>query len=239
MTKIKDTVSWVMMDESVLKLEKAGTVLELDPKVLDFMKKTELSEDGGYEVEVEVDESKGENGTIVRLTTGKDETAKKEEKTEEVKNEEPSEDTVIKELTVAGVSTKNRSVTFKEEDKVWYNLGDDLDAEKVKTEFTKKKVSVSIVKTDKGNDVIKSIASVGPEEDPSNKDTEGSPTSTDSYEVNTQKSIEAQVAVEHAQILAGKLAESGKLADIKDINSFVDERARKNYQLMQEVKKSV
>lgn len=241
MSKLKDTVAWIMLDESVLKLSKTDKVFDLDCKVLEFIKKQELSEDGGFEVEVEVDESKGENGTIVRLTTGE---AKKESKKTESKKEVEKEgvadaDTVVfsetKELTVAGVSVKNKGVTFKEEDGVWYTLDDSINAEEFKNGFTKKTVKVAIQETEKGNDVIKAVELV---EAQKGKVTNKS-TSTDSYEVNTQKSIEAQVAVEHAQILVAKLVECKVVADVDEVNELIEKRAKRNYGLMQELKKSV
>ena len=168
MSKQVYTVDWCMPDDTdkIIKLKEPNLPFDVSEKVHTFLKSKNLYDTlDGKKVEVEIDEKQGKNGTITHLKVvdGKTETSKSEPKQEE-KTEAPANGTV-KELTVHGVSVAKKGVKFKEEEN-WFTLDESLDAQEFKDKCTKKKVQVTIVKADKGNDIISSyiISDDEPEE---------------------------------------------------------------------------
>lgn len=229
----KDKVSWTMKDDKLLKLDESEKVLDISDKVFKFMEAKDLFDKEDYEVIVDVNDKEGDNdGTIVKLVVDGEE-IKKEEKPKKKKETEQKIDTETKTLTVAGVSTKNKSATFKEEENVWYTVSDNIDVEAFKQDMTKQKGEFTIEKTEKGNDIIVDFTPLEREEKEPVTKNSFSDTST-----STQKSIESQVSLEHSQILAGTLAKTKILDGVDAINAFVDERAKRNYKIMQELKNS-
>jgi len=259
MAKVIQTVAWTMKDDAVIKLKESNTAYDVDEKVDAFLKGKNLYDElDGKKVEVEIDEEKGHNGTIMRLTLadGKKEEPKAEEPKETPKEEpkqqekaEPVKDElIIKELTVAGVSVKNAGVTFKEEEKVWYTLDSTINAQEFKDKYTKKVVEVSILKTDKGNDVIKGYTVKEDDvksEDETTEPDEPSMTQKDAFyrvkQLESQvrylkeqqsASFEAQSAVNSAnQAITGCIED-----DIDKVLVKLEKIATKNYEMIQKLK---
>ena len=171
----KFTVSWMMVDEKMIKFKEVDEAYDIADPVVAFIEKNGLDKKEGIQVQVKIDKSQGDNGIITDLQEigGTNTPAEEAPVTEEKETtSESSEDLIVKELTVAGVAVENKGVTFKEEDKVWYTLDDSIDPQEFKDKYTKKVVEVSIRKTDQGNDVIVAFtAKEEPKEDTS-KDSE-------------------------------------------------------------------
>lgn len=238
MSKVQDVVAWVMEDDKILKLEKASKTYDLSDEVVNYLKKADLfSKLEDQNVEVEIDETKGQSGMITRLkvTDGKVETKKEEEKVEEGEHiDTPPEarGLVVKELTVGGVSVDKSGVIFKEEENVWYTLDSTINAQKFKDECTKKKIEVSITRQEKGNDVIKGyvVKEEEKKEEPKDKQT----TSKKSYNNDMQKSIEAQASVNSANRVAQAMVT--KDSSPEEVLKIITKVAEHNFKTIQNLK---
>lgn len=252
MSKINDVVSWVMKEDKILKLQKADKTYDISDEVAKFLDGKGLFDKlEDQAVEVEIDESKGQDGTITRLTLSgnKEESKSEPEKAEEPKTEQSvNSDYVTKEMTVAGVSVKNAGVTFKEEDKVWYTLDSTVDAQKFKDECTKKTIEVTIASQDKGNDVIKGYVLKEEEKTDKEKDTdEPSMTGKDAFyrvkqlenQVRYLREEKAESFEAQASVNSANQAVSG-MTNIHDdpekVLNVIERIAIKNFAVIQKLK---
>ena len=233
----KFTVSWMMVDEKMIKFKEVDEAYDLADPVVAFIEKNKLHEKEGIQVQVKIDTSKGDNGTITDLQEiGATSTSVEEPPVTEEKETtgEPSEDLIVKELTVAGVAVQNKALTFKEEDKVWYTLDDAIDPQEFKDKYTKKVVEVSIRKTDQGNDVIVAFTAKEEQKEDTSKDSEKPSTEKKSYSNAMQVSIEAQASMNSACRVAQAILTKDSLPEhdekiIKRIGEY-------NFQLIQDLK---
>lgn len=237
MEKEKFTVSWIMADEALIKLKEPDETYDLTENVVKFIEDNKLQKKEDFQVEVEIDKEKGDNGTVTSLkevggTSGSEDTPKEESKEEKSDTTNAqSEDLVVKELTVNGVSVEKKSVIFKEEDKVWYNLDDTINAQEFKDKYTKKVVEVSVRKTDEGNDVIVSFTA---KEENNSEDTEKSQEPKKSNSNMVQKSIEAQASINSANRVVANLFDVNTKPD--DLLKNITKIAEHNFQLIQKLK---
>lgn len=235
MSKEKMTVSWIMPDEPLLKLKEPDETYDIQENVYKFIQDKKLHEKEDFVVEVEIDKNQGENGTITHLKEVGGSEAPKEEAKTESKEETPSEDLVVKELTVNGVSVEKKSVIFKEEDKVWYTLDDSINAQEFKDKYTRKTVEISVRQTDQGNDIV--VGFTAKEEDVS-KDTDKSDEPTqEKRKTNSnpmQLSIEAQASVNSANRVAQAMVTSESKPD--DVKLIITTIAKHNFQTIQDLK---
>ncbi len=233
MSKIKETVSWIMEDEPLLKLKISDKTYDIDEKVFKYITDNKLYEKEDFEVEVEIDKNQGENGTITSLKeVGGTEPLKESKETDT--SDPQSEDLVVKELTVGGVSVAKKGVIFKEENKVWYTLDDSIDVQEFKDKYTKRVVEVSVRQTDKGNDVIVSFTAKE-EEKTNTKDEEQKIQEPKKNNGNmVQKSIEAQASINSANRVAQAMVNSDSNPD--DVTKIIRKVAEFNFDLIQEFK---
>jgi len=240
----EETIKWHMItdDDNIIKFVGKDETFEVTDAVKEFMKKTEISQTAVVKVSISPKGGDNDVGIVERIEVvgdGKTEETKKEEPAKETteepaqeaknSNETSLEDEII-ELTVHGVSVDKRNITFKEREKVWFEVADDIDVQKVKDEMTKKKVRVQILQTSGDKDVVTYIELI-----------ETTDQSTNEFENNksqdssVQKSIESQVAVEHACVVVAQLINS----DTKnsEVLTLIKDIATQNYNLMQEFKK--
>jgi len=260
MSKEIYTVAWVMAEDAIIKLKEPNKTYDVDDKVDAFLKKAELYDKlDGKKVEVEINEAEGENGTITNLKLSDEKTTAKveEPKPEEQKAHETNTggdavdvEVYTREIVVGGVSVPNKGVV-SEEDKVWYTLDSTIQPQAFKDECTKKKVEISVMKTEKGNDVIKSyVVKEEKEEQAVEKEEpkEEKMTNKDAFyrvkelerqvrylKEQQEKSFEAQSAVNSAnQAISGM----GTIHDDSNkVLKALEELAKKNYQIIQELKK--
>ncbi len=230
MSKIKDVVSWFMLDEKMLKLKKANTTFILEDKVVEFIKKNKLDEKEEFAVEVEVVEAskEGEDSTITSLKEI-DSTKEPEPVKEGNANTETNSDNIKKELTVHGVSVAKKGVKFKEED-VWYTLSDDIDAQAFKDDCTGQTVEVAIEKAEKGNDVI--VNFTVKESDKKDKDKEVDEPKK-KYN-NASKSIEAQASLKCAKVIVASMV--NKDSDPNFVLKLITRISEHAYQTLQDLK---
>jgi len=237
MAKFTDTVAWVMEDDAILKVKDKGVVYDIDKKVIDYLASKEITLESlvNKSIEIEVNEKEGQNGLITKiiLSSTKKEEPKQEEKRVE-KSVESSSGLTVKELTVKGVSVAKASVTFVEEDKVWYTLDSTINAQEFKDNCTRQKIEVSIVKQEKGNDVIKGyVLKAEPKKDPIQK-AEETVAKKSAYTTDVQKSIEAQASVNSANEVVSHMTDI--LLDPQKVLTTITKIAEHNFKLIQELK---
>ena len=231
MPKVKDVVSWIMLDDDkILKLKKANKTYNLSDPVVEFIKKNKLGEKEDFAVEVEVTEAlkEGEDGTITSL---KEINSDEKTETAESSNTSQPNDTITKELTVHGVSVAKKGVKFKEED-VWYTLGDDIDPQTFKDTCTGQLTEVYIQETDQGNDIISGFKELEVEK----KDVKGSdkpPKEKTKYN-NASKSIEAQASLKCAKVIVANMVDKDSKPDF--VLRLITKISNHAYQTLQDLK---
>lgn len=247
MVKLTDVVSWAMKDDLFLKLENAGKTYEISEEVGKFLKSKGLFDEIGdgksikldnKTVDVEIDEStasgeEGESaGTITRLVLSNSKPTEKPAETEPQDSPKSNtDDLVVKELTVGGVSAKG-GVKFKEdkENDTWYDLDSTIDVQKFKKECTGKEVEITVLPQDKGNDVIKGYV-VKEEEKVEEKKEEPKK----SYK-GTGNSIEAQASLKCAKSIVSALIPVLPIKDANDVLAMITKIATHAYQTIQDLK---
>lgn len=233
--KVTGKVEWVLAEESVLQVEGHEDHFNVSDKVLKFIESKGLDTDNGFEADLELD-----GDTVVKLSVkdGKKAEPKEEkvEKKEEVSVDEPQETKTVTDV-ISGVSVKNRGVKLLEDkdNKKWYTVSDEIDIEAVKS-CQKMEVEIKFVPQDKGNDLIVDFNVVAGKTEVDTNVTKTNNSFVKTQTSSTQSSIESQVAVEHAQILSASMVTAGVLKSVEDVNKFVNERAKTNYNLMQNFK---
>jgi hypothetical protein len=233
MSKLNDVVSWVIKDDKIIKLQNSGKVFDISDEVFNYLDKAGLFDKlEDKPVEVEVDETKGQDGTVTRLklSDGKAEEPKSENASPAENKAEVSDQSklVVKEMTVGGVSVDKAGVIFKDEDKVWYTLDSTLNAQKFKDECTKKVVEVTIAPQEKGNDVIKGY--VLKEEE---KKDEPKESGKKSYK-GTGNSIEAQAAMKAANVITSNMVDKDSKPDF--VEKLITRIAEHNFKTIQDLK---
>lgn len=229
MSKIKDVVSWIMLgDDKILKLKEANKTYDLSDPVAEFITKNNLGEKEDFSVEVEVDESQGENGLITLLKESNT-TEKAEPQKEQAPDNQP-DNTVTKKLTVHGVSVAKKGVKFKEEDD-WYTLNDNIDEQVFKDSCTGRLIEVYIRPTDKGNDIIAGFKELEVEKD--TKGTEEPPKEKKQYN-NASKSIEAQASLKCAKSIVSSMVDKDSEKDF--VLKLITEIAEHSYKTLQDLK---
>jgi len=231
--KISDTVAWIMSSDRILKLEKTGKTYDISDEVAKFLDSKGLFDKlDDQAVEVEIDETQGQDGTITRLLLKQNSEAEPEESKKEKQPE--SSDLVVKEVTVGGVSAKG-GVKLKEdkENQTWYDLDSTIDIQKFKAECTGKVVEITIAPQDKGNDVIKGYILKDEEkkEDEPKKETG---TSKKSYSNDTQTSIEAQASMNSANRIISQMDKI--LNDPEKVLTTITKIAKHNFKTIQDLK---
>jgi len=255
MSKVTDTVSWIMAEEKIIKLKELNKTYDLSDKVNTNLEKNDLFDKlEDKKVEVEIDENEGENGliTFLKVADFKKEEMKEEPKKDTKETTVNDKDSIKKELTVAGVSVKNSGVTFKEEEKVLYTLGEGIDPQKFKDECTKQVIEAVVEETEKGNDIIKSYVLKVEEKKEETKamtttGTNFSNNKDDFYRIKQlenqvrfmkeqkEESFEAQASVNGAnQTVSGMVSIDSKPDEVL---KMIDKVAKYNFKLMQELKK--
>ncbi len=231
----KFTVSWMMVDEKMIKFKEIDEAYDLADPVVAFIQKNGLDKKEGIQVQVKIDKSQGDNGIITDLQEiGGTNTPAEEASVTEENTSEPSEDLIVKELTVAGVAVENKGVTFKEEDKVWYTLDDSINPQEFKDNYTKKIVEISVRQTDQGNDVIMAFTAKEELAEDTSKDSEKSSTGKKSYSNATQVSIEAQASMNSACRVAQAILTKDSLPE--DAEKIIERIGEYNFQLIQDLK---
>jgi len=230
--EIELTIKWHMVpdDDNLIKFEGREDPYEMTDAVKEFIKSKNISQTAKVKVAINPKGGENEKGIVERIEVIEDNT-----KTEEVPKEETTDVPAqtkgnVKELTVGGVGLEKKNIIFKEEDDVWYQLDDNIDAQVVKDTMTHQTVIVSIIKVDGDKDIVDSIK------------LSGNPTSTESDKSETragngsiQASIESQVAVEHACLIVSKTID--KDTDPETIKTRIKSIAEHNYQTIQDLKK--
>lgn len=239
MSKVQDVVSWVMKDDKILKLQNTGQTYDISDEVANCLEKANLYDTlEDKDVEVEIDEKQGQDGTIIRLEIVKD-SAKSEPKDERPPETEPSEcppvgnDLIVKELTVGGVSVAKAGVIFKEEENVWYTLDSTIVPQKFKDECTKKVVEVTIAPQEKGNDVIKGYI-LKEEEKKEEQKEETQKTYKKSYNADMQTSIEAQASMNSANRIVQAMVDKDTKPDF--VEKLITRIAQHNFKTIQDLK---
>lgn len=237
MGKEKFTVSWIMADEPLLKLKEPDETYDIAEDVFKFIQENKLHEKEDFQVEVEITKNEGGGGLITSLKevggSASTETPKEEVKADSANT--PSDNLMVKELTVSGVGVEKKGVIFKEEANVWYTLDDSIDAQEFKDKYTKRIVEVSIRQTDEGNDII--TAFTVKEEDTSSKDTKNSGTSQQKSKSNSnmmQKSIEAQASMKSAYTIVASMVTSESKPDF--VKRLITGIAEHSYEILQKLK---
>ncbi len=241
MSKEKFTVSWIMPGEPLLKFKEPDKTYDIAEDVYKFIKDNKLdTREDEFLVEAEIDESKGENGTVIFLkevnSSTKSTDSKDEGKSDTTKSE--TENLNVLELTVNGVSLEKRAVKFKEDkdNDTWYTLDDSIDAQEFKDKYTRKTIEISVEAVENGNDIIKAFTA---KEEDTSKETAKDQSSTQNkkkYNNNdTQVSIEAQASVNSANRVVSKMSEIHK--DPKKVLTTIETIAEHNFELIQKLKK--
>lgn len=228
MDREKFTVSWIMADEPLLKLKESNQTYDIAENIFAVIKDNKLYDKEDFVVEVEIDKSKGDNGTITYLKEidGKVE-PKKEEETKNPTPNPQSEDLINKELTVHGVSVAKKGVIFKEQEKVWYTLDDSLDAQSFKDTCTGKTIEVYIKETDNGNDIITGFTVKEEKKETVKED-------NPKYN-NTGNSIEAQASLKCAKVIVASMVTPNSEQDF--VLKLITKIANHAYDTIQELKK--
>jgi len=234
MSKGKYTVSWIMADEPLLKLKEPDETYDIAGNVFKFIQENKLHEKEDFKVEVEIDKNKGENGVITSL---KEIGRSSSEAPKEEKSNPKSEDLVVKELTVNGVSVDKKAVKFKEDkdNDTWYTLDDSINAQDFKDKYTRKTVEISVKHADQGNDIITSF--IVKEDTPSDKSSKNNVKTQEPRKINgnmMQKSIEAQASVNSANRVAQAMITKDTKPD--DVKKIIRKVAEFNFELIQEFK---
>lgn len=230
--QIELTIKWHMVpdDDNVIKFNEREETYEMTDAVKQFIKDKNISQTAKVKVTINPEGGEEKKPTVERIEVVED-NAKTEEKTTK---ENPEKETAldVKELTVGGVSVEKKNIIFKEEDGVWYQLADDIDAQNVKDNMTHQTVKVSITKIDGEKDRVDSIELSGnPQSTGSDKDKSENRTENGTI----QSSIESQVAVEHACVVVAKLVDTSTKSD--KVLAMIKDIATQNYSLMQDFKK--
>ena len=234
MNKINDVVSWVMPEEQILKLEKAGKTYDISDEVVKFLDSKGLFDKlVDKTVDVDVDESKasddeeGSSGLITRLVLSDGKTEPKEEPQKEETPVNSENKLVVKEIIVGGVSVAKTSAVDKET-KIWYNLDSTINAQKFKNECTGKKVEISVAQQEKGNDVIKGY--ILKEEDKKEE-----PKKTEKRTVNNMgNSIEAQAAMKAANVITSQMVDKDSKPEF--VEKLITRIAKHNFKIIQNLK---
>lgn len=238
------TVKWYVENKNMISFVEDEDAYFLEEKVVKFLGENVPQEDEKYEVEFGKDSEGIPTVSKLKKVNADTKTKKTETKTDTVEttNEEVK--------TVGGISYKNGGMVFEEEKDVWY----DFTESDVKGTGIKRGVKVAIVtkpQEGKKNKLITSIRMVEDKketksEEPKKveKTTEEPKKETTSYVKKSnnpvQDSIEAQAAVNCANnsiavLFAGKLDKNDP-DDAKLFDAMVANRARKNFDLVQELK---
>jgi len=232
--EVELTIKWHMMDDNdnVIKFQDREVTYEVTDAVKEFIKNKNISQTAKVKVKIDPNASETEAGLVERIEVIEDNASA--EQTQEPEPETTSENSEtkgnVKRLTVNGVSVEKKGIIFKEEEKVWYTLSDNIDANNVKDMMTGKLVEVSIEKTDEGNDIIDSIELVPvSEEQSSNGYDQGKADSS------IQSSIESQVALEHASLIVSKTVDKDTTPET--IETRIRRLSEFNYQVIQDLKK--
>lgn len=251
MSKITDTVSWCMEEEKIVKLEKLNKTFDLDEKVVAILIKKGISDKlEDKKVEVEIDESQGENGIITFLKVVEEtKTETKKVKKDTTTDNAETTNLITKEITVGGVSVEKAGVVDKDT-KIWFTLDSTINAQKFKDECTKKTVQITVAPQEKGNDVIKSYVLKEEEQ----KETKEEGKSKNSYSNNKDdfyrikelernvrflkeeksQSFEAQASVNSAnQAVSGMVSIHD---DPEKVLRTIEKIAEKNYEIIQKLK---
>lgn len=230
MSKVNDIVSWIMIDDKILKLQKKNETYDISDKVFDYLKGKNLLETlEDKTVEVEIDEKQGQTGVITHLALS--DSKEPEPKKEEIKTVTPPVESglAVKEVTVGGVSAKG-GVKLKEdkENDTWYDLDSTIDIQKFKKECTGKVVELTVAPQDKGNDVIKGyILKEEKKEEPKEESTKKS------YN-NTGNSIEAQASLKCAKAIVASMVTPDSKPDF--VLSLITKISQHAYQTIQDLK---
>lgn len=237
MSKIKDVVSWIMEKEPLLKLKNANKTYDIKEDVYDVIKEKKLYEKEDFAVEVEIEEqtdSKDDeevNGIITYLKEI-DSANQDESKEETSKTTSDTKDNVIKELTVHGVSVAKKGVIFKEEEKVWYTLDDDINAQVFKDNQTGKMIQVTISPTTDGNDIITGYVV---KEETTKEDDTKKETSQDKRKYNnTGNSIEAQASLKCAKVIVASMVTPDSKPEF--VLKLITRIAEHSYKTIQDLK---
>lgn len=229
------TIKWHMVpdDDNLIKFEGRDNPYEMTDAVKEFIKSKDISQTAKVKVSINPEGGEDKNGLVERIEVLDDkasEVKSEPEKEEAVQGDKSEVKGCTKELTLGGVSVEKKNVIFKEEENVWYVLADSIDAQKVKDEMTHKTVKVD-VRTTGGDekDVIETITVVGTPQN--NYDRNESKAENSSV----QSSIEAQVSVEHANLIVSKTID--KDSDPETIKVRITTLAEHNYKTIQDLKK--
>jgi len=228
--QVELTIKWHMVpdDDNVIKFTEREETYEMTDAVKQFIKDKNISQTAKVKVSINLEGGEDKKPTVERIEVVED-NAKKEETTKDAPEKETALD--VKELTVGGVSVEKKNIIFKEEDGVWYQLADDIDAQKVKDDMTHQTVKVSITKVDGEKDCVDSIELSG---NPSSESDKGkSESRTENGTI--QSSIESQIAIEHACVIVSRLVDASTKSE--KVLAMVKDLATQNYNLMQEFKK--
>jgi len=230
--QVELTIKWHMVpdDDNIIKFIEREETYEITDAVKEFIKSKNISQTAKVKVSINPEGGEYKKPTVERIEVVED-NAKTEEKTTK---ENPEKETAsdVKELTVGGVSVEKKNVIFKEEDGVWYQLDDSIDAQKVKDDMTHQTVKVSITKIDGEKDRVDSIELSG---NPSSSESDKGKSEYQTENGTIQSSIESQVAIEHACVVVSKLVDTSTKSD--KVLAMIKDIATQNYKLMQEFKK--
>jgi hypothetical protein len=241
MSKQLYTVAWSMKEDKILKLVETDKSYDVSDKVDTYLKGQDLYDKlDDKKVEVEIDESKiqkdmdkhGGEITHLKLADGHSKSNPKSETKKEIDTNTPV-DGIVKELTVHGVSVAKSGVKFKEDDN-WFTLDKSIDAKTFKEECTKKKVQVTIVNAERGNDVVTSYIVCEDNIPEENKEEPKEQVKKNSYTNDVQKSIEAQASVNSANEVVSHMIEI--LLDPQKVLSTITKIAEHNFSVIQSLK---
>jgi len=196
-----------------------------------LLKKKNISQTAKVKVSINPKGGENKTGLVERIEVIEDSTS-----TEEAPKEETPIDSDTKgyekEFTVGGVSLDKRNIIFKEEDDIWYDLHESIDAQVVKDTMTHQTVKVSITVVEGAKNIVDRIELSG-EPKSTGSDKGNSENRTENSSI--QKSIEAQVAVEHANLIVSKTID--KDTEPETIKTRITNIATHNYQTIQNLKK--
>lgn len=248
-TKKELTLKWVVTNgENIAKFTESNDVYAVSDEAanIDYEK---AGVNPGAKVTVIIDESvKNDDtaGLITKMTLANNsEPTQPETKTETSGTSNSTEGTV---LTLKTNLSKYNGVIFAEEDGVWYTLNDGAVEQFKKNNMGSGNKVAIVYKESKGKKYIDSISLVAEPKattTPSKTDTTPSQTSTKTYTASgtdTQKSIEAQAAVNAAnatvaKLFAGKFDEKNP-EDGAMVRALITAIAKHNHQLVQQLKNS-
>lgn len=223
------TIKWLMQEDKIVKFEEVDETYDISDPVAKFdFEKAGVK--AHSKVTVKIDRDQGDHGMVVFMTKSKNTGSS---------STQSSGSGVIKTVKAYGLKY-NGSLLFTDNEKQWYSCNKSIDKDSL-SQYKDKTVEVQIKEGPEGGKYVNSIKLVDGGQPQSSSNTTSSKNSFSNSSDPKQSSIEAQACVNSAnttvsRLFAGKF-DANKAEDGVLVKTLIDSIAKKNWELVQELKK--